>query len=92
MSTLFFWRSSGWRKAFKVDSDHAEIEGLAAGTGLLTGDLTRTASAGEAPCPRCGGAGEVVAVDLVASSTHRRCRSCAHSWASVNSQTTTVEH
>lgn len=70
-----------WQKVLQVDSDHAEIEGLAAGTGLLTGDLTRSAAASNVPCPRCGKPGEVTAIDLVAQVTHRRCRSCAHAWS-----------
>ncbi|MEO6988816.1 MAG: hypothetical protein ABI239_09220 [Aquihabitans sp.] len=81
MQGLRFWRSPIWQKVLRVDSDHAEVEGLAAGTGLLTGDLTRSANAGNAPCPRCGDPGEVTAIDLVAQVTHRRCRSCVHTWS-----------
>lgn len=75
-----FWRSPLWHKRLRVDSDHAEAEGLAAGTGLLTGALTRSVDAASVPCPRCGTPGEVVAIDLVAKVTHRRCQSCAHTW------------
>lgn len=69
-----------WQKVLRVDSDHAAAEGLAAGTGLITGGLTEGSAVGTAPCPRCGKLGEAVAIDLVAKMTHRRCRSCAHSW------------
>lgn len=81
MPGLHFWRSPLWQKMLRVDSDHAEIEGLAAGTGLLTGDLTRSATAATAPCPRCGKPGEVVAIDLVDEMTYRRCQSCPHAWS-----------
>lgn len=80
MRRLDFWRSPRWRKILRVDSDHAEAEGLAAGTGLITGGLTAGAAASMLPCPRCGELGEVVAIDLVAQMTHRRCQSCAHTW------------
>ena len=81
MQALQFWRSPLWQKVLRVDSDHAEVEGLAAGTGLLTGDLTRSTVTGPAPCPRCRKSSEVVAVDLLTEITHLRCRSCAHAWA-----------
>lgn len=80
MHALDFWRSPLWRKVLRVDSDHAEAEGLAAGTGLITGGLAEGSAASTLPCPRCGKVGEVVAIDLVAQLTHRRCWSCAHSW------------
>lgn len=69
-----------WQKVLRVDSDHAEVEGLAAGTGLLTGDLTPSTNVGAAPCPRCRKPSEVVAVDLLTEEMHLRCRSCAHAW------------
>lgn len=81
MQALQFWRSPMWQKLLRVDSDHAEAEGLAAGTGLLTGDLTWSTVTSAEPCPRCRKPGEAVAVDLLTKMTHRRCPSCAHAWA-----------
>lgn len=81
MSRLRFWRTDGWRRILKVDSDLAEAEGLAAGTGLLTGSLAEDADLPRATCPRCGGAGEVVSIDLLDGEVVRRCRSCAQAWS-----------
>lgn len=80
-----FWRSNRWRDALRPDSDLAEAEGLAAGTGLLTGTVARTAGvrklpAASQPCPSCGGSGEVVVVDLVAHTTTLRCTGCTRRW------------
>ena len=82
-----FWRSNRWREALRPDSDLAQAEGLAAGTGLLTGTVARTAGARQAhavdaDCPVCGGKADIVVVDLVASSTTARCLSCSHRWTS----------
>lgn len=79
---LPFWRTVKWRKALQVDVDHAEIEGRAAGTGLITGDLVQRAAAAPERCPRCRGIGEPTVVDLVASTVQRRCKRCGHSWDS----------
>ncbi|MCU1496108.1 MAG: hypothetical protein JWM47_61 [Acidimicrobiales bacterium] len=75
-----FWQSATWRKALHVDSDLAEIEGLAAGTGLLTGDLARSARAEAVDCPTCGGIADAVVIDLVARAVTHRCRACGHRW------------
>jgi hypothetical protein len=80
MSGLRFWRSSRWRKVLQVDSDLAEAEGLAAGTGLLTGSLAGDVQIPEDTCPRCHSAGEVVSIDLLDDEVVRRCRSCALPW------------
>jgi Ribonuclease G/E len=79
-----FWRSNRWR-ALRPDVDLAEAEGLAAGTGLLTGTVVRTAgttpgSVAEQPCPHCGATGEVIVVDLVAHATTLRCPDCTRRW------------
>lgn len=81
MPDLRFWRSSRWRKVLQVDSDLAEAEGLAAGTGLLTGSLVDEADLPGGSCPRCDGEGEVVSIDLLDGEIVRRCRSCAFPWA-----------
>lgn len=80
-----FWRSNRWRDALRPDADLAQAEGLAAGTGLLTGTVAKAATSHkvavlEAGCPTCGGDGEIVVVDLVATSTTMRCLSCARRW------------
>ena len=73
-----------WRDALRPDVHLASAEGLAAGTGLLTGDVARAAVSQrlvQAPCPRCRSLDpEVLVVDLVARSTTLRCRSCGHGW------------
>ena len=75
-----FWQSPQWRRALHVDGGMAEAEGLAAGTGLLTGDLVRTASPSPSPCPECRGRGDVVVIDLISSVTSRRCQACGYRW------------
>ena len=80
-----FWRSNRWRQALRPDVDLAEAEGLAAGTGLLTGTVAKTAPSAEAAvsavrCPACGSDGEVVVVDLVAHDSTLRCPSCGERW------------
>lgn len=77
---LRFWQSAAWRKAFQPDSGIAEAEGLAAGTGLLTGDVVRSSDVPPARCPVCDHAAEVVVIDLVAHQTKRSCPSCGHRW------------
>jgi hypothetical protein len=65
----------------RPDSDLAEAEGLAAGTGLLTGTVARsTVSTRSAPCPACHGPSEVVVVDLVLTATTMRCVDCGRRW------------
>lgn len=78
-----------WRAAVRPDSDLAEAEGLAAGTGLLTGEVARQATARIdparlPPCPDCGETSEVVVVDLVAETTTHRCVGCGHRWTVSN--------
>ena len=46
-----FWSTYQLRKALLPDRGMAEAEGLAAGTGLLTGDVARTTPVAVAPCP-----------------------------------------
>jgi len=58
----------------------AEAEGLAAGTGLLTGDVARTTQVATVACPLCAAAAEVVVIDLVAKQTSRSCPACGHRW------------
>lgn len=77
-----FWRSVKWRKALQVDGDLAEVEGRAAGTGLITGDLVQKADIAAERCPRCRGIGEPTVVDLVSNTVQRRCKRCGHSWDS----------
>lgn len=84
-----FWRSTRWRDALRPDADLAQAEGLAAGTGLLTGTVARTASARtitapDASCPSCGAASEIVVVDLIVQATTLRCPVCARRWTTEN--------
>ena len=80
-----FWRSNRWRDALRPDSDLAQAEGLAAGTGLLTGTVARTAggskvAVADPTCPSCSGHGEIVVVDLIVHATTHRCQSCGRRW------------
>ena len=77
---LRFWRSARWPRVLLPDGGLAEAEGLAAGTGLLTGDVVRTSSRHSVACPACGGPADVVVIDLVARETSRRCPACLHRW------------
>lgn len=77
-----FWHTSPWRKALLPDRGMAEAEGLAAGTGLLTGEVARASDAPTVACPVCHHAAEVVVIDLVAQQTSRSCPSCGHRWTS----------
>lgn len=84
-----FWRSNRWREALRPDSDLAQAEGLAAGTGLLTGTVARTAGVRKVavpnpPCPSCQGASEIVVVDLIVHVTTLRCTACARRWTAQN--------
>lgn len=73
-----------WRDALRPDADLAQAEGLAAGLGLLTGEVVRTSRRLDPDltpaCPSCGGASEVAVVDLVGRSTTVRCRACGRRW------------
>ncbi len=75
-----FWQNPHWRKVLSPDINLAEAEGLAAGTGLLTGDIARGAEMARLPCPECNGVGDVVVIDLVALVVSRRCQVCGHRW------------
>lgn len=82
-----FWRTTRWRDALRPDADLAAAEGLAAGTGLLTGTVARTAgtrkvAAVDIACGGCGTPAEIVVVDLVADTTTLRCPSCGRRWTS----------
>lgn len=77
-----FWNANQWRKALLPDRGMAEAEGLAAGTGLLTGDVARTTPVAVVPCPECHRPSEVVVIDLVAQQTSRACPSCGYRWTS----------
>jgi len=81
-----FWRSNRWREALRPDSDLAQAEGLAAGTGLLTGEVARSAPSAavavdDTECPACHGQSEIVVVDLIVGRTTLRCRSCGRRWS-----------
>ena len=80
-----FWRSNRWREALRPDSELAQAEGLAAGTGLLTGTVARSAGQRKVlvpnpQCPQCSGTSEIVVVDLIVQSTTLRCTSCGRRW------------
>ena len=80
-----FWRSNRWREALRPDSDLAQAEGLAAGTGLLTGTVAKSATLGKIAignptCPSCDGRSEIVVVDLIVHATTLRCQSCGRRW------------
>ena len=84
-----FWRSNRWLDALRPDTDMAQAEGLAAGTGLLTGTVAKTAGSRKVPepnpmCPTCSGSSEIVVVDLIVHMTTLRCRSCGRRWTSPN--------
>ena len=74
--------SKRWRDALRPDSDLAEAEGLAAGTGLLTGTIARSSHRTQIapPCPVCHGDGEIVVVDLIVRATTTRCTDCGRRW------------
>lgn len=77
-----FWQKSTWREIFSLDRDPAEAEGLAAGTGILTGDLAGGSGVSAVPCTRCGStsAVSVETIDLVIGEVTRRCGRCALVW------------
>jgi rubredoxin len=58
----------------------AQDEGLAAGTGLLTGESARERAGAGATCPECGNGAEAVAIDLVRFRVAWHCDACGHEW------------
>ena len=83
------WRSPRWRDALRPDSDLAQAEGLAAGTGLLTGTVAKSAAGSKVAvahpdCPSCSGQSEIVVVDLIVHATTLRCQSCGRRWTLQN--------
>lgn len=82
MNGIRFWQTPTWKELFALDDDLAEAEGLAAGTGLLTGDLAEATPVRRRPCPRCQSDKEVEveSVDLIAVEISRRCQSCGYAW------------
>lgn len=75
-----FWRSGRWREVLLPDSRLASAEGLAAGTGLLTGSVARSAANVQEPCPECRTDGDVVVIDLIDQAVSLRCPRCGHRW------------
>ena len=76
-------RSRRWIDALRPDTDLAAAEGMAAGLGLLTGQVARSTTRTAVPvedCPGCGGPCAIVVLDLVGRSTTRKCVSCARRW------------
>lgn len=73
-----------WQALRRPELDEAQAEGLAAGTGLLTGAAARTRAGVTLPCPVCAGEGESVVIDLIAHEVTWRCRSCGHRWVVVD--------
>lgn len=73
----------GWIRARRNDT--AREEGLAAGTGLLTGKLAdefRGQSTAETRCPACGHRATFTdVIDLVEQRSHHHCEVCRHRWA-----------
>jgi len=75
---------TGWIRTRRTDS--ARDEGLAAGTGLLTGQLAdefpNAPRFGEVDCPACGHRATATdVIDLVERQTHHHCEVCRHRWA-----------
>ena len=63
-------------------SDNARDEGMAAGTGLLTGRVADAYAADASSCPRCRSSAVVIhVVDLVERRTDLCCQRCLHYWA-----------
>lgn len=74
-----------WLDALRPDADLAQAEGLAAGTGLLTGSVARSVAEQRStlpspPCPTCAAESEIVVVDLIVGATTRRCQRCSYRW------------
>ena len=75
---------AGWIRTRRVDN--AREEGLAAGTGLITGQLADAyrgrPGARVATCPACGHRATFTdVIDLVEARTHHHCEVCRHRWA-----------
>ena len=62
----------------------AREEGLAAGTGLLTGRVAEQAVPDVAACPVCGKPAVVDVLDLVDRQARYVCTACAHRWTERN--------
>jgi hypothetical protein len=64
-------------------NDQARTEGMAAGTGLLTGSVADGyAAATTSSCPRCKASAVVIhVVDLVDRKTDLSCNRCRHYWS-----------
>lgn len=72
-----------WLRSHRTES--AREEGLAAGTGLITGDLAANFEGAPGPgavgCPACGHRSTFTdVIDLVEHRTHLHCESCRHRW------------
>jgi len=79
---------TGWIRTRRTDT--AREEGLAAGTGLITGQLADTFRGGsgsaERVCPSCGHLATFTdVIDLVEDRTHHHCEVCRHRWAATAS-------
>jgi hypothetical protein len=62
-------------------SEHARDEGMAAGTGLLTGRVADAYEASSAQCPKCQATTVAIhVVDLVERRTDLCCQRCRHYW------------
>ena len=60
-------------------------EGLAAGTGLLTGSTAEGRAPQAVPtCPHGDGTGHVVVIDLISQAITWRCGTCATEWQTVD--------
>ena len=71
-----------WWRIARPDIELAEVEGRAAGTGLLTGEVVRNTPVADLPCPVCHWDAEVKVIDLVTHRVTRRCTACGHQWES----------
>lgn len=67
----------------------AREEGLAAGTGLLTGRVVERSVPDVVACPTCAAAAVVEVVDLVDKLARFTCTRCAHRW---NVSTRSLQH
>jgi hypothetical protein len=63
-------------------NDHARTEGMAAGTGLLTGSVADGYAAAPTSCPKCRSSRVAThVVDLVERKTDLCCQRCRHYWS-----------
>jgi predicted RNA-binding Zn-ribbon protein involved in translation (DUF1610 family) len=58
----------------------ARDEGLAAGTGLLTGSVAEKVATEVVACPQCGKPAVVDVLDLVDREARYVCTACAYRW------------